>query len=813
MRLTGLSAVLAAVFGLGLVWGAVPASAQTPTIALSFLDTNGSAVTAVGEDGGAQTVLVRARAASAVSSNVTVTVTVGASGGTATRAACASSGDYTPSVSSVTMTITSGGTTANSGNVTVTPCSDTVTEDHETIKFTGTASGYTVTDGDLRITDADRTVTITWTSGAGADGIREFPEGVGNSGTARHTGLTLTATLSGATSTLSSDFKQRIWLQHATADPNDVHPGVAEISPSSNLHTGQPQLTRFHRFVRIPAGSVSGGTVNEDNNSATFELDTTRDRKAEPNSQFTMHVGSANLGAGVFSGAAGWTTVQAVGRLVDSDSVVVLTPSSSSLAEGASAGTGLTFSAQFGPRGAELAANQFFHPQLRIDLSPSADGTATAEAADFAYSRPSTNRDRIIFDGGQGANRKNSQSWPGRLEGLSIVDDSIVEGPETLNVVGSLDLFYRGALTIVDDDTAIALSVSPSSAAERAAAHSVTVTATFAGSSSVLGSATDVTVTVAGGSGSDGATLGAAGDFTTDATNNTLTVSIPAGQVSGSASFNLTARDDGATEGAEKVELSGTASVGGSSVSVAAAELSITEGAPSIALSLTDTAGDALSSVGEEAGSAQTVRVVATASAATTANVSVAVTVGASGSTAGSGDYSASASSATVTIASGATSGYADVTVTPTSDTVVEGDETVAFTGTASGYGVSGVDLSIADDDDDIALSVSPSGVAERAAAHTVTVTAAFAGASSSALTAGTDVTVTVAGGSGGDGATLGASFDFTTDATNNMLTVTIAAGATSGSASFQLTARDDNLAEASEKVALSGAASVGVRR
>lgn len=238
-----------------------------------------------------------------------------------------------------------------------------------------------------------------------------------------------------------------------------------------------------------------------------------------------------------------------------------------------------------------------------------------------------------------------------------------------------------------------------------------------------------------------------------------------------------------------------------------------------ITLSFTDTLDTALTAVDENNGAA-TVRVVATASSAPSSNVSVTVTVGASGGTATSGactgsgmsrscigDYEVSASSVTVTISSGVTSGSADVTVTPYADTVTEGHETIKFTGSASGHTVNGADLTITDDDIDIVLSVEPTRVGESASAQTVTVTAAFAG-TSSILTSATDVTVTVAGGT--NGATLGASGDFTTDKTNNQFTVTIPAGGVSGTATFQITARADGTYEGPEKVTLSGTATVG---
>ena len=88
------------VFGLAWAcwgWAAVPAGAQNPTITFSFTDTSGNALTAVGEDEGAQTVRLVATASAATSSAVTVTVTIGGTGSTATIGTCVlsiCSGDY-----------------------------------------------------------------------------------------------------------------------------------------------------------------------------------------------------------------------------------------------------------------------------------------------------------------------------------------------------------------------------------------------------------------------------------------------------------------------------------------------------------------------------------------------------------------------------------------------------------------------------------------------------------------------------------------------------------------------------------------------
>ena len=59
----------------GLLFFALPVGAQTPTITLSLVDSSdtSTAVTAVEEDGGAQTLQVKAVASAATSANVDVT--------------------------------------------------------------------------------------------------------------------------------------------------------------------------------------------------------------------------------------------------------------------------------------------------------------------------------------------------------------------------------------------------------------------------------------------------------------------------------------------------------------------------------------------------------------------------------------------------------------------------------------------------------------------------------------------------------------------------------------------------------------------
>ena len=565
MRRSALLAALAAVLGWGLVAGAGPVGAQTTTIALSFTDTSNSALTAVGEDGGAETVRVVATASSAVSSAVSVTVTVGASGGTATSGSCSGmpsscTGDYGVSAASVTVTIASGAT-AGSADVTVTPYADTVTEDHETIRFTGSATGYTVTSADLAITDADRTITLSLNDPV-------FPEtgaASGSNSIDRDKSKVVTGTLSGATSTYSSVIRIDLALISYTA----LYPGDYSWGHAFSLKT-----------INIPAGDTSG-TVTD----ITFQIKD--DRVAEPDETF-----------GVTSSVSGFTVAPAVATITDMDSVVALTPSGG-LSEG-SDGSGVSVSAAFTAPDGTAATSSTHSSATEVTLSVAAGSSDTASAADFSYSPSTPNTVSIPAS-------TVSSSVSATLAGLSITDDDVVEGSEILSLSGTLSNFTVGSasLTITPSDADVELSVSPGVVAESASAQMVTATATFAGSSSALASATEVTVTVAGGMGGSGAVLDAAGDFTTDQAGNTFTVRIPAGAVTGSASFGVTARADGVSEGVETAALSGSAMVGGSAVTVTGAELAIADSFATFAVDDGESPPTEVTSLGEDSGTSE----------------------------------------------------------------------------------------------------------------------------------------------------------------------------------------------------------------
>ena len=202
-----------------------------------------------------------------------------------------------------------------------------------------------------------------------------------------------------------------------------------------------------------------------------------------------------------------------------------------------------------------------------------------------------------------------------------------------------------------------------------------------------------------------------------------------------------------------------------------------------------------------EDGGARRLRVRATLDASARA---VATTV--SVSVSGSGrpdavDYAASATAFDITIAAGATAGTRTFTVTPEDDEVDERDEVLDIAGT-SNLPVTPTSVTLTDDErtsTEILLSAVPSTVSEGAGATPVEVTATL---DAGARTVSTTVAVTVSGSGNADAVDFADVRDFT---------ITIAAGATSGRATFTLTPEDDNVAESSETVTVDGRSDIPV--
>ena len=311
-------------------------------------------------------------------------------------------------------------------------------------------------------------------------------------------------------------------------------------------------------------------------------------------------------------------------------------------------------------------------------------------------------------------------------------------------------------------------------------AEEIAVTATVNGDT--LTEDTAVRISVASGTAIEGTDFAAVADFD---------LTIAAGATSVSGSFTLAPVDDVLVEDDETVAISGTASGLAVAPDPGQATLAIRDDdTHRIALSWTPTEID--ESGGEE------VTVTATLiGGARSEDTPVGVSIGPGTATEGT-DFAAVADF-NLTIAAGATSASGGFTLVPVDDILVEDDETVAISGTAGDLAVAPAAgqaaLAIADDDAyRILLSWTPTAVDE-GGEEEVTVTATLIGGARSEDTA---VRMSVASGTATEGGDFASVADFD---------LTIAAGATTGSAGFTLAPVDDALVEDDETVSISGAA------
>ena len=670
----------------------------------------------MGEGDGATQVTVTAAFSnrSTYETATTVTVSVGGSG-------TATSGTDYAAVAGFAVTIAPGDA-SGAATFTLEPAQDNVIEGDETIGVAGRAAGLTVNGADLTLTDDD---------GAPSVDLSLSPSIVGEGAGA--TQVTVTAAFSNG-NTYAADKQVTVSVGGGTATAGTDYASVSDFS------------------VTIPAGQTSG--------AADFTLTPTDD---------TLVEGDETVGAA--GTATGLTVNGAELTLTDDDGAPTVNLSAAPATAGEGDGaTTVSVTAAF-------STDVTFPDDTIVTVTVGGSGTAAsgtdyASVSDFAVT---------ILAGGTSGTANFT---------LTPTDDTLVEGDETVGVSGSAPgLTVNGTeITLTDDEVAAAaslsanLSLSPATAGEGDGATTVSVTATF---SADITFPEDTTVTVSVGG------VGSAASGTDYAPVSDFAVRIPAGGTSGTAEFTLTPTDDTLVEGDETVGVSGSAP----GLIVNGAEITLTDndGAPAVNLSA------APATAGEGDG-AMAVSVTAAFSIGATyaADTTVTVSVG-GGGTASSGTDYAPVSDFAVTIAAGQTSGTAGFTLTPTDDTLVEGDETIGVSGSAAGLTVNGAEITLTDDDaaPAVNLSAAPATAGEGDGATAVSVTAAF----STGATYAADTTVTVSVGGGGT-ASSGTDYAPVSD-----FDVTIAAGQTSGTAGFTLTPTDDTLVEGDETIGVSGSA------
>ena len=538
---------------------------------------------------------------------------------------------------------------------------------------TSEADYAAVTDFDVTIAAGASSGSATFTLTPVDDTLVEGNEAISVDGTATE------LTVNGASMTLTDD---------------DGAPAInLSVAPSSvSEGAGTTTMTVTAAF--------SNANIYGDAKTVTVSVGGTKDTATSGTDYSTVPGFEITIAAGKTSGTGTFTLTPMQDTLIEGNEVVSVDGAAPELAVN---GTSMTLTDDDGA------------PAINLSISPSSvaeDAGATTVTVTAAFSNASTYGEArtVTVSVGAGGDSATSGTDYGAVKDFGITiaagktsgtgtftltpaDDTLIESDETITIEGFSDgMAVNGtSMTLTDNDgaPAIDLSVSPSSVAEDAGATPVTVTATFSNATTY---ADDTTVTVSIGDSADGATsgtdYGAVSDFT---------ITIAAGVGSGSASFTLTPVDDTLVEGNETITVSGAnaaLTVNGTNLTLADDEaFPLPKPLPSISLSANPYA------VSEDAGGT-TVTVTATVSDGRSfaEDRAVTVSVGAGGDSAVSGTDYAAATDFDLIIAAGASGGSATFTLTPTEDTLVEGDEAITISGSSTDLTVNGTSMTLTDD-------------------------------------------------------------------------------------------------------------------
>ena len=387
---------------------------------------------------------------------------------------------------------------------------------------------------------------------------------------------------------------------------------------------------------------------------------------------------------------------------------------------------------------------------------------------------------------------------------ITPVSDMLWEPAKTIIVRGTNAAPAVITLTS-EDDPAVTLSSTTATIVENAGATSVTVKAVL---QEALTTAGTLTLTFSGT-----ATEGSGNDYTA----SPKTITIPANTLEVSQAITITPANNTTRNGDKTITIGGTLS----GYQVGSFDITLDDDEP-IPITLTVDADSVTpldqTSIGEEAG-AKTVKVTATLTEGALGDATIVsvddVITGAGAGTATSGtDYTA-ITAKNLTILAGATTGSVDFTVTPDNDVINEGDETIVFGGTLSGFKVAPATLTITDNDgtsDKVNITVdtvkdveggpttigNQTAIGEEDGETTVTIRAAVnKGASTSAITVNLSYSGDGTAGEPGDG-------DYTSDPMS-LGTITIPANETFVTTTVKITPVNDTVYEGDETIIIGG--------
>ena len=571
----------------------------TATVSITDDDTASASITlttlpaTVSESASETTVTVTATLDGSVTLSTATEVTVSVGGGTAT-----SGTDY-GEVSNFTVTIPKE-TASGTGTFTLTPMQDSIAEGDETIDVTGSATDFTVTKAEVTLTDdetapASITLTVSPTSVSEDDGATPVTVTATLGGSATLPDATeVTVSVGGGSATLGtdytavSDFTVTIPKESAsgtgrfTLTPTndslaegDETIDVTGTATDFTVTQAQVTLTDDVPPVEVSYSQASYTVAEGSSLTVTVELSAVPEREVEV---ALTHIAQGNTTAADYSGvptrvtfAADETeqtfTFTAAADDVDDDGDSVLLGFGTPLPDGVSAGATATSTVSitdddvppvqvfFEPDAYTVAEDSAVTVTVRLDVAPErlvSVPITVANQGDTTAADYSLSATRVVFAGDE-----TEQSFRFGADDDTVDDDgeSVVLGFGVLPArVSAPDTTARPAsatVSITDDDTAsasITLTTLPATVSESASETTVTVTATLGGSVT-LGSATQVTVSVGGGTATSGTDYTAVSNFT---------VTIPKETASGTGTFILTPNNDSLAEGDETIDVTGT---------------------------------------------------------------------------------------------------------------------------------------------------------------------------------------------------------------------------------------------------------------
>ena len=488
------------------------------------------------------------------------------------------------------------------------------------------------------------------------------------------------------------------------------------------------------------------GTVGE---TKTFTVSTTEDAIVEANETFTVGLTVSDAPSGVTSTDTGTGTIN------NDDSAAVTVDDAE-----ANEGDAITFTVT-------LSAAV----QGGLTVTPS---YVNKTAASTDYTKSTTG---LTFTG----TANETQTFT-----VATTDDAVAERDETFTVrlaVSGTSLTVTstdtGMGTINDNDSSgISVTVNDASASEGA---SMTFTVTL--STAVQGG---LTVTPSYTNGTAAST-----DYTANTSGVTFT-----GNANEQKTFTVSTREDAIIEADETFTVG--LSVSGTSITIDASDtgtgtITNDDTTPSVDLSVSP------ASVAE--GAARTVTVTAAFSPANTftADKTVTVSVGGTGTATSGVDY-ASVSDFDITISAGQNRGTGTFVLTPTADGTTEGTETIGISGSASGLTVGATSLGLTDASSVTQLTLGVDGAQARVAEGSDGITVSVSASFPNNRTLAVDRTVAVSV----DGGTATAGVDFEAVPGFN---ITIPAGQSGATGTFELVPIQDNANEGDETILVTGSA------